>query len=117
MSMLQDSIDAPQMTCTHHSSRLLARQDVLIGMTVQSLQGDSWFGGRVTNVSSEGCGLVPSIALSPGMSVRVMFPGFEGRQATVAWVADGQAGCRFATPLPAAILDYIIRMSDPAARG
>ncbi|MCE7798753.1 PilZ domain-containing protein [Sphingobium sufflavum] len=116
----------------HHSSRLLARQAVLVGVYLScprpvGLNGAQvagrqeedavWHASSVTDMSRVGCGLRGAGTLLPGMAIRIMFPGFEGRPATVMWAREGAAGCAFATPLPAAILDYILRMSDPAARG
>lgn len=100
----------------HHASRLIARQKVLIGVKLRR-RGESWFASRVTDLSQEGFRLATFVKLSPGMQVWIMLPGFEGRKATVSWVGHHEAGCTFETPLHPAILDYIIRMSDPAARG
>lgn len=112
---------------------MLARQTVLVRALLEWEEGkdgvshlpgasdaprkEHWVTSRVTDISRDGCGLISALALVPDMMVNVMFPGFEGRQARVIWVKGSGAGCAFATPLPAAILDYIIRMSDPAARG
>jgi hypothetical protein len=100
---------------SHHSSRLVARQDVLIGVKFRR-RGESWFAARVTDISSEGFRLSSFARLDAGMAVWIMLPGFEGRGARVIWVGDHEVGCVFDTPLHPAILDYIVRMSDPAAR-
>jgi hypothetical protein len=95
---------------------LVARQRVLIGVKLRR-RGESWFTSRVTDISPEGFRLSTFVKLEPGMPVWIMLPGFEGRKATVSWVGHHEAGCAFDTPLHPAILDYIIRMSDPTARG
>jgi hypothetical protein len=101
---------------SHHSSRLLDRQMVLIGVKLRR-RGESWFASRVTDISREGFHLSTYVRLEPGMAIWIMLPGFEGRRATVLTVGDHEADCSFDTPLHPAILDYIIRMSDPDARG
>jgi len=92
---------------THHASRLISRQRVLIGVKLRR-RGESWFTSRVTDISPEGFRLATFVKLTPGMNVWIMLPGFEGRKAT---------GCTFDAPLHPAIFDYIIRTSDPASRG
>ena len=98
-----------------HSSRLTGRQTVLLGVKVRR-KGESWFHSRITEMSLAGFRLQSSARLSIGMDVWVMFPGFEGRKASVSWVRNHEAGCRFENPLHPAIFDHIIRMSDPNAR-
>lgn len=100
----------------HHSSRLLARQTVLIGVKLRR-RGESWFASRVTSLSREGFRLATYVRLEPGLPIWIMLPGFEGRRATVLSVGEHEADCSFDTPLHPAIFDYIMRMSDPAARG
>lgn len=78
---------------------------------------DRWISCRIIDISCDGCGLLVPLVLTAGMAVRIMLPGFRARPARVAEVRDGIAHCIFATPLPTAIVDYIVRMSDPAARG
>lgn len=97
-------------------SRLVSRQQVLIGVKLRR-RGESWFASRVTDISRDGFRLATFVKLEPGMDVWIMLPGFEGRRAKVTWVGHHEAGCTFEAPLHDAILDYIIRMSDPAARG
>jgi hypothetical protein len=101
---------------THHASRLISRQRVLIGVKLRR-RGESWFTSRVTDISPEGFRLATFVKLTPGMNVWIMLPGFEGRKATVTWVGYHEAGCTFDAPLHPAIFDYIIRTSDPASRG
>lgn len=101
---------------THHASRLSGRQTVLLGVKLRR-RGESWFRSRIVDMSLTGFRLQSSAKLIAGMDVWVMFPGFEGRKATVSWVRSHEAGCRFENPLHPAIFDHIIRMSDPGARG
>ena len=106
----------PSADAAHHISRLVSRQRVLIGVKLRR-RGESWFASRVTDISQEGFRLSTFVKLAPGIQVWIMLPGFEGRRATVTWVGFHEAGCAFDVPLHPAILDYIIRMSDPKARG
>ena len=99
-----------------HVSQLQDRQTVLIGVRVRR-KGESWFKSRITDMSLSGFKLLSFVRLRIGMEVWVMFPGFEGRKATVVWTADHEAGCEFETALHPAIFDHIVRMSDPMARG
>lgn len=99
-----------------HISRLQDRQTVLIGVRVRR-KGESWFKSRITDMSLAGFRLQSFARLRVGMEIWVMFPGFEGRKATVSWSANHEAGCEFDVPLHPAIFDHIVRMSDPFARG
>ena len=92
------------------------RHTVLIGVRVRR-KGESWFKSRITDMSLSGFKLLSFVKLRVGMEVWVMFPGFEGRRATVMWTASHEAGCEFDAPLHPAIFDHIVRMSDPASRG
>ncbi|MFT3967213.1 MAG: PilZ domain-containing protein [Sphingobium sp.] len=101
----------------HHNSRLVERQSVLIAIDLRAGE-EGWIAGRVTDISRDGCRLAMAAgSLHPGMAVRIMFPGFAGRGARIVWTEGDRAGCLFERPMPSAILDYIIRMSDPSARG
>lgn len=107
----------PFAVTAHHPSRLLGRQSVLIGVRLRR-RGESWFASRVVSISREGFRLSTYVRLEEGMAIWIMLPGFEGRRATVLTVGDEhEVDCGFDTPLHPAILDYIIRMSDPDARG
>lgn len=113
MTMRPDRFPVP----AHHRSRLLGRQTVLIGVKLRR-RGESWFASRVVSISREGFRLSTYVRLEVGMAIWIMLPGFEGRRATVLSVGDEhELDCCFDTPLHPAILDYIIRMSDPDARG
>lgn len=114
--MAVSSSSLPLERDLRNCSRLVARQRVLIGVKLRR-RGESWFASRVTDISRDGFRLSTFVKLEPGMDVWIMLPGFEGRRAKVIWVGHHEAGCVFDVPLHDAILDYIIRMSDPAARG
>src|ERR1044072_7769808 len=105
----------PPVDAVHHGSRLISRQRVLIGVKLRR-RGESWFGSRVTDITQEGFRLATFVKLTQGMAVWIMLPGLEGRKATVSWVGYHEAGCTFETPLHPAILDYILRTSDPKMR-
>lgn len=115
MTRTFDSAQPMRADGRHHCSRLVERQEVLIGIKMRR-RGEAWFAARVTDISVEGCRLSTTARLESGMTIWVMFPGFEGRPATIIWTGRNVAGCRFAAPLHPAILDYILRMSDPGAR-
>jgi len=99
-----------------HLPRLHERQTVLIGVRVRR-KGESWFKSRITDMSLEGFRLMSFVKLQIGMDLWVMFSGFEGRKASVVWIADHEVGCAFENPLHPAIFDYIIRTSDLHGRG
>lgn len=69
--------------------------------------GESWFSSRITNLSQEGFCIDSFVTLEPGTVIWIMFPGFEGRRATVRWIEGHQVGCRFDAPLHQAVLDHI----------
>lgn len=100
----------------HRASRLITRQDVLIGVKLRR-RGESWFASRVMDISADGFRISTFATLELGTDVWIMLPGFEGRRAHVVWAGHHEVGCRFEAPLHDAIVDYIVRMSDPAARG
>lgn len=115
MSSPDKALATPPADAAHHVSRLISRQRVLIGVKLRR-RGESWFGSRVTDISQESFRIATYVKLTQGMPVWIMLPGFEGRKATVSWVGYHEAGCTFDTPLHPAILDYILRTSDPKAR-
>jgi len=71
--------------------------------------GEGWFSSRIINLSREGFCIDSFVTLEPGSPIWIMFPGFEGRRATVMWVKGHQVGCRFDAPLYEAVLDHILR--------
>ena len=86
------------------------RHTVLIGVKLRR-PGETWFTSRVSNLSETGFHLQSFVNLKPGTTVWVMFPGFEGRRATVMWSKGHESGCMFETPLHKAIYDHIVRTS------
>jgi hypothetical protein len=78
---------------------------------------DGWQAAYVTDIAQDGCTVSQGLAVRPNDGLAIMFPGFQARTATVEWVRDGRVGCIFVEPIPLAILDHILRMSDPDARG
>jgi len=73
--------------------------------------GEGWFSSRIVNLSRTGFCIDSFVTLGLGWPIWIMFPGFEGRRATVMWVRGHQAGCRFDVPLYEAVLDHILRQS------
>lgn len=93
------------------NARGATRQMALIGVKLRR-PGETWFTSRISNLSETGFCLHSFVSLKPGMTVWIMFSGFEGRRATVMWTKGHKAGCTFETPLHKAIYDHIIRMSE-----
>lgn len=89
-----------------------ARHTVLIGVKLRR-PGETWFTSRVSNLSETGFRLHSFVNLKPGMTIWVMFSGFEGRRATVMWTKGAEAGCMFEAPLHKAIYEHIMRVSVP----
>lgn len=87
------------------------RHTVLIGVKLRR-PGETWFTSRVSDLSETGFRLESFVNLKPGMTVWVMFSGFEGRRATVMWSKGHEAGCMFEAPLHKAIYDHIMRISE-----
>ncbi|MBP6031526.1 MAG: PilZ domain-containing protein [Sphingobium sp.] len=90
----------------------MARHTVLIGVKLRR-PGETWFTSRVSNLSETGFRLHSFVNLKPGMTIWVMFSGFEGRRATVMWTKGAEAGCMFESPLHKAIYEHIMRVSAP----
>lgn len=106
-----------RLAAAHHSSPLVERQAVLVGIGERGGEA-CWLPGRVTELSCEGCSLVIAAPEMPvGETARIMFPGFGAHAARILRAEEGQANAVFEPPLHPAIVDYILRMSDPAARG
>ncbi|MCB2013856.1 MAG: PilZ domain-containing protein [Sphingobium sp.] len=92
------------------SERGAGRHTVLIGVKLRR-PGETWFTSRISSLSETGFCLQSFVSLKPGMTVWIMFSGFEGRRATVIWTRGHEAGCMFETPLHKAIFDHIMRVS------
>ncbi len=93
------------------TARGAARHTVLIGVKLRR-PGETWFTSRVSDLSETGFRLQSFVSLKPGMTVWIMFSGFEGRRAKVVWTKSHEAGCVFESPLHRAIYDHIMRMSE-----
>ena len=93
------------------NKRGVGRHTALIGVKLRR-PGETWFTSRISNLSETGFCLQSFVSLKPGMTVWIMFSGFEGRRATVIWTRGHEAGCMFETPLHKAIYDHIMRMSQ-----
>jgi hypothetical protein len=90
--------------------RRAMRHTVLIGVKLRR-PGETWFTSRISDLTEHGFRLHSFVNLSVGMTVWVMFAGFEGRRANVIWAEGHEAGCVFETPLHSAIYDHIMRVS------
>ncbi|MGD9811674.1 MAG: PilZ domain-containing protein [Sphingobium sp.] len=91
-------------------ARGTGRHTVLIGVKLRR-PGETWFTSRISDLSDTGFRLHSFVNLKPGMTVWIMFSGFEGRRAKVVWTKGHEAGCIFEAPLHKAIHDHIVRMS------
>lgn len=105
---------ADHPTVASGSARDKKRHKVLIGVKLRR-PGETWFTSRVSNLSETGFKLESFVNLKPGMTVWIMFSGFEGRRATVMWTRGHEAGCMFETPLHKAIFDHIMRVNHSRA--
>lgn len=103
--MVSDSQRPPD----ERNRRKSQRHNVLIGVRLRR-PGESWFASQISDLSEIGFQLHSHVALRPGMTVWIMFSGFEGRRATVMWTNGHETGCQFEAPLHRAILDHILRM-------
>lgn len=72
---------------------------------------------RILAISQDGCRLALSEEFPPRSRLSIMFPGFRPRAAVVVGSEKEAIQCRFDEPLPDAIFDYLVRMSDSTARG
>lgn len=90
--------------------RRALRHTVLIGVKLRR-PGETWFTSRISDLTEHGFRLHSFVNLSEGMTVWVMFAGFEGRRAQVIWAEEHEAGCLFETPLHSAIYDHIMRVA------
>lgn len=93
----------------HGEGRDQHRHTVLIGVKLRR-PGETWFTSRIADLSTTGFRLQSFVSLTPGMTIWIMFSGFEGRRAKVVWTRAHEAGCVFETPLHTAIYDHIIRV-------
>lgn len=89
--------------------RRAPRYQALIGVKLRRT-GESWFAGQLSDLSESGFRLHSFVKLQPGVTLWVMFPGFEARRAAVVWASPSEAGCTFDAPLHKAILEHIVRM-------
>lgn len=87
--------------------RSVQRYDALIGVRLRR-PGETWFTSRITDLSETGFRMESFVRLHPGMVIWVMFPGFDGRRATVIWATAEGAGCRFEAALHPAILGHLL---------
>lgn len=88
--------------------RAQLRHSVLIGIKLRR-PGETWFTSRISDLTENGFRLHSFVHLAPGMTVWVMFSGFEGRRASVIWADAHEAGCVFEKPLHKAIYEHIMR--------
>ena len=100
-----------QIVLGEKSSRLAARRYVGVPVKIRR-PGENWFKSRVADLSTTGFRLQSFIKLTPGDSLWIMLPGFEGRRVDVLWTRGHEAGCRFERPLHPAILDHIVRICE-----
>lgn len=106
---------APVERAKHHSSPIEGRRLVLV-RTCDPAVTDHWAQGQVIGLSLQECRLVVEGDLICGTALEITFLGFAPRAVHVVSAGEGPARCQFDAPLPVAILDHLIRMSDGAVR-
>jgi hypothetical protein len=65
----------------------------------------------MSDLSTSGFHLELPEPLEPGMEIEIALSGLETLTAEVVWCKDGQAGCRFLTPLHHALLEAAIALN------
>lgn len=103
--------------CLPDERRLHQRSEALINVDAQAGSQAPWSPCRIVDLSEEGCRIAGCGVLAEGRVIAIAMPGFAPRRGRVMWAQDNMAGCRFERPLPAAIFDHIVHMSDPRGRG
>lgn len=101
-----------RQTKLDRQNRLAERRSLLIGVKVRR-PGETWFTSRVADMSVSGFRLQSFLKLAVGAELWIMLPGFEGRRARVLWTRAHESGCAFEQPLHPAILDHIVKLSEP----
>lgn len=97
----------------YRQNRLAERRPLLVGVKVRR-PGEPWFSSRIADMSVSGFRLQSFMKLTVGTDLWIMLPGFEGRRARVLWTRAHESGCAFERPLHPAIVDHIVRLSDPS---
>jgi hypothetical protein len=64
---------------------------------------------QIRDLSTHGFRIETHLELHPGADVWLRLPGLEASHATVAWVRNYVAGCKFERPLHPAVLDMIVK--------
>lgn len=103
--------------CMPDERRLHQRRDALLAADLRAARQDRWRPCRIVDLSEQGCRLEGCGALAEGGAIVLAMPGFAPRRGRVMWAQEHMAGCRFEQPLPSAIFDHILHMSDPRGRG
>jgi hypothetical protein len=71
-----------------------------------------WRLASMVDLSCDGFRLAWSPDCTVGKEVWVRLPGIEARRAAVRWRDDRGVGCRFASPLHAAVIDFLSRATS-----
>ena len=72
---------------------------------------------QVKDFSTDGCRLWTSEELKPQSEIWLKVAGLAPLRARVAWVAPGEAGCEFATPLHPATVEQLLAPGRRIVKG
>jgi hypothetical protein len=72
----------------------------------------TWRLASMVDLSCDGFRLAWLPDCTVGKEVWVRLPGIEARRATVRWRDDRGVGCRFVSPLHAAVIDFLSRATS-----
>lgn len=89
-------------------ARRQARSEVVVPGRINDVGARSLC--RVADLSLTGARLLTHTTMTPGVSIAVTLPGQAPRRATVVWADGHTAGCKFAEPLPADVLDLLVAL-------
>lgn len=71
----------------------------------------------VHDLACDGFELEDAAGLSAGVAIGIALPGLPRRAARVEVVSEGRCRCRFAEPLPVAVLPRVLAAAPPEQRG
>ena len=72
---------------------------------------------QVRDISTDGCRLWASEELTPQSEIWLKVAGLAPIRARVAWVASGEAGCEFSTPLHPSIVEQLLAPGRRIVKG
>ena len=98
---------------SHSLARLRREARSPVAFTCQLRVGNgAWRLASMIDLSCEGFRLAWLPDCTVGKDVWVRLPGIEARRATIRWRDDRGVGCMFASPLHAAVIDFLSRATS-----